>query len=150
MTLEHRIDLSVIPHRPGQSTDLEAKRKRAWTALSDEERRGAIEAYGHPVADWELPCLQAGGAYERTLYVLAVTGARLTPGQIAYLLLARWYHNTDAGTVRARLAAMVRKGHARWTKHGLYYSTDEGAAFLRTIEQSWLAQQRIMARRAHG
>jgi len=142
MTLEHRIDLSSIPHLPGRSTDLEAKRKRLWQSLPEEERQGAIEVYARPVAGWELPCTEAGGAYERALYVLAVTGARLTPGQIAYALLARWHRNTDVGTVRARLAAMVRRGHARWTRDGLYYVTAEGVVHLRGVEAAWMAGER--------
>jgi hypothetical protein len=147
MTVQHRIDLSTIPLRPGQSLDLEAKRRRIWEQLPEEERASAVAAYEAPVGDWVLPCLESGGAYERVLYVLVVTGKRLTPGQIAYVLLARWYHNTDAGTVRARLAIMVRRGHAKWTKHGLYYSTDEGVEYLRMMERAWLNRQRVIPSR---
>lgn len=142
MTFEHHIDLSSIPHLPGRSTDLEAKRKRLWQSLPEDERHGAIEAYTRPVAGWEMSCVEAGPAYERALYVLAVTGARLTPGQIAYVLLARWHRNTDVGTVRARLAAMVRRGHARWTRDGLYYVTAEGITHLRGVEAAWAAARR--------
>jgi hypothetical protein len=147
MTLEHRIDLSSIPPLPGRSTDLEAKRKRLWQSLAEDERKGAIEAYARPIAGWELPCTEAGPAYERALYVLTVTGARLTPGQIAYVLLARWHRNTDAGTVRARLATMVRRGHARWTRDGHFYATEEGIGHMRGVEAAWVARERAMTRR---
>ncbi len=153
MTLEHHIDLSSVQPRPGQSTDLEAKRRRAWDALSVEDRQGAIRAYGLPVEGWQLQCHEAGGAYERTLYVLVVTGARLTPEQIAYLSVARWYRNVDPGTVRARLADMVRRGHARWTKDGRFYASDDGVFHMRAIENAWLVQQRARMKTsgpAHG
>ncbi len=144
MTTVHQIDLSSVPHGPGRSVDLEAKRRRAWERLlTDDDRRGAMEAFGRTTTGWDLPCLEAGGAYEITLYVLVVTGARLTPEQVAYLLVARWYRNTDPSAVRARLAALVSNGHVRWTRDGRYYATTEGVEYLREIEKLWLARLRV-------
>lgn len=119
-----------------------------WDGLPEGERPGAIAAYDVRVTDWELPCTEAGGTYERTLYVLAVTGARLTPGQVAYVMLARWYRNTDPAAIRAKLAAMVQKGHALWTRDGRYYATEEGIAHLRMVEQAWRSRQRAAAMHA--
>ena len=146
MTSEHRIDLSSIPHRPGQSEGLEARRKRAWDALTEPERPGVIEAYGRPVTDWEMPCIEAGGVYERVLYALAVTWTRLSPAQIAYLLIARWYKGADQATIRTKLALMVSKGHARWTRDGRYYATEEGVTFMRGVEAAWARRQRAAER----
>lgn len=138
--MQHKIDLSATPHKAGQSQDLETKRRRLWERLPEDERVAAIEAYEVP-ALIEMPLLQSGGAYERVLYVLVSTGKRLTPEQLSYVILARWYHNTDAATIRAKLAMMVERGHARWTKHGRYYSTDEGIAHMRAIEYGWRSTQ---------
>ncbi len=137
MTLEHKIDLSATPERPGQSRDLETKRRRLWERLDDRERAGAIEAYDTRSDVIEMPCLEAGGAYERVLYALVVTGKRLTPAQISYVLLSRWYHNTDPETIRSKLAAMVERDHAKWTKYGSYYATDAGVEHLKKIEYGW-------------
>lgn len=146
MATEHRIDLSVIPHRPGQSEGLEARRKRAWDTLTESERPGVIEAYGRPVTNWEMPCIEAGGVYERTLYALVVLWARLTPGQIGYMLIARWHKGADQTTIRTKLALMVSKGHARWTRDGRYYATEEGAVFMRAVETAWAVRQRAAMR----
>lgn len=146
MTSRHRIDLSSIPHRPGQSEGLEARRKRAWDALTESERPGVIEAYGRPVTDWEMPCIEAGGVYERALYALAATWTRLSPAQIGYLLIARWYKSADQATIRTKLALMVSKGHARWTRDGRYYATEEGVTFMRAVEAAWVRRQQAAAR----
>jgi hypothetical protein len=142
MTLQHQIDLSTVPHRPGQSTDLEPKRLRAWERLTAPERKQVIAAYSAPVSGWAAPFSAFGGSYERVLFVLASSRARLSPNQVSYLLVARWYHNVDPETVRVRLSVMVRRGHARWTKDGQYYATDAGIEHLRTFERSWLERTR--------
>jgi len=137
---EHPIDLSSVPAARGRSPDLEAKRRRAWERLSEEERAHAIRVFDQPVSGWTLPCVEAGGAYERVLYVLVVTGAWLTPAQIVYLQIARWYRNTDIATVRARLARMVQAGEARSGRYGGFVATPEGMRKLREIERSWLGR----------
>ena len=139
---EHAIDLSSIPPAPGRSPDLEPKRRRAWARLSEDERANVVRVFDQPVLDWTLPCLEAGGAYERVLYVLVVTGAWLTPAEIVYLQIARWYRNTDEATVRARLARMVQAGEARSGRYGGFCATPDGEAKLREIERSWLGRRR--------
>ena len=139
---EHAIDLSSIPAARGRSPDLEAKRRRAWARLSEEERVHAVQVFEQPVSGWSLPCAEAGGAYERVLYVLVVTHAWLTPAEIVYLQIARWYRNTDIATVRARLARMAQAGEARSGARGGFLATPDGVAKLREIERSWLGRQR--------
>ncbi|MEX2376735.1 MAG: hypothetical protein WD848_01740 [Dehalococcoidia bacterium] len=147
--MEHRIDLSTIPHRPGQSTDLEAKRERAWERLTEDEREYVLQAYAEPAADeWQMPFLEVEGASERVLYVLAATGFRLTAPEIAYLLIARWFRNMDPATVRAKLAALVRGGDARNARDGRTYATEQGIEKLRRIESAWLARDRVARGRA--
>ena len=79
--MEHKIDLSAVPHKPGQSTDLEAKRARAWERLTEDEREYVVEHYGdrEPENQPQAPFLEVKDAYERVLYILAVTGQRFTP-----------------------------------------------------------------------
>ena len=139
---EHAIDLSSIPAEEGRSPDLEAKRRRAWERLSEDERAHVVRVYDRATPEWSLPCGEAGGAYERVLYVLVVTGAWLTPGEIAYLQIARWYRNTDVATVRARLARMVQAGEARSGRYGGFLATPDGVLKLREIERSWLGRRR--------
>ena len=140
--MEHAIDLSSIPADKGRSPDLEAKRRRAWARLTVGERASVVRVYEQPISQWSLPCLEAGGAYERVLYVLVVTGAWLTPAEIAYLQIAKWYRNTDEATVRARLARMVQAGEARSGRYGGFLATPDGILKLREIERSWLGRRR--------
>ena len=140
--MEHFIDLSSIPAEVGRSPDLEGKRRRAWARLSEAERAHVVRVYEQPVSEWSLPCLAAGGAYERVLYVLVVTGAWLTPAEIVYLQIAKWYRNTDVATVRARLARMVLDGEARAGRRGGFVATPDGILKLKEIEGSWLGRRR--------
>ncbi|MBM3958111.1 MAG: hypothetical protein FJ313_08685, partial [Gemmatimonadetes bacterium] len=141
MSLEHAIDLSSIPAGAGRSPDLEAKRRRAWARLSDGERVHVVRVYGRPVAERAMPFAEAGGAYERVLYLLVATRAALTPAEVAYLQIARWYRNTDVATVRARLARMVEAGEARVREDGRFYATPRGLLALGEIEERWLARR---------
>ena len=134
---DHALDLSEVSHNPGQSPDLEPKRRRAWARLGDDERRYIVSVYDAPVTGWELPCLEAGGSYERVLHVLVTTGRALSPDQIAYLLIARHYRNSDPTSLRKQLAVGVRRGHMRWAGRGRYAATDEGVLRLREVEQAW-------------
>jgi len=136
---EHGIDLSSVTPAKGRSPDLEPKRRRAWERLSELERGWVVQVYERPVSGWTMPCVEAGGAHERVLYALVVTGAHLTPGEIVYLQVARWYRNTDIATVRARLARMVELGEAKSDRDGRFYATPEGEERLRSIERRWLA-----------
>ena len=142
--MEHKIDLSAVPHKPGQSTDLEAKRARAWGRLTEDEREYVVEHYGdrEPENQPQAPFLEVKGAYERVLYILAVTGQRFTPMELSYLMIARWFRNMDVTTIRARVAAMVQCGDARTARDGRVHITTNGAERLDRIDRSWVEQHR--------
>ncbi|MDA1257461.1 MAG: hypothetical protein O3C10_06415 [Chloroflexi bacterium] len=135
----HGIDLSGVSHRPGQSENLEPKRQRAWERMTDRERRYAVRVYGTPIEGWELPCVDAGGGYERALYVLATTNLALTAEQIVYLMIARHYRNADISSVRKQLAIGVRRGDVRSIGNNRFATTDEAVEKLRSVERRWLA-----------
>ena len=135
----HGIDLSGVSHRHGQSPDLEPKRQRAWERMDDREQKYIVRVYNKPVEDWDLPFLEAGGAYQRVLYVLVTTDTALSADQIAYLMIARHYRNADITSVRKQLAIGVRQGNLRLVGHNRYGSTDEADEMMRQIEQRWRA-----------
>ena len=108
--IEHNIDLSSIPHRPGQSIDLEAKRQRAWARLSDEEKEWVLTAWDLTGMIPSAPAFrEMPDAANRVLYVLVGTEESLTPGELSYLMIARWFRNIDPATARAKMAALVRQ-----------------------------------------
>ena len=125
--LVHYIDLSNVPHRSGQSLDLEAKRIRAWGRLSEEEKTWVLQA-------WELtgmiPSAPAfrdlRSAGDRVLYVLVGTEESLTPNELCYLMIARWFRNIDPATARAKMAQLVSQGAARYTGVGRTIATEIG------------------------
>jgi len=125
--ITHDIDLSSVPHRPGQSQDLEVKRQRAWKGLSEEERLWVIDA-------WELTGMipsapafrEMQNASDRVLYVLVGTEESLTPNELCYLMTARWFRNIDPATARAKMAQLVSQGYARYTGIGRTTATEVG------------------------
>ena len=122
--IEHNIDLSSIPHRPGQSIDLEAKRQRAWARLSDEEKEWVLTAWDLTGMIPSAPAFrEMPDAANRVLYVLVGTEESLTPGELSYLMIARWFRNIDPATARAKMAALVRQGLARITGVGRTMAT---------------------------
>ena len=124
---EHNIDLSSVPHRPGQSTDLEPKRKRAWARLSDEEKEWVLTAWDLTGMIPSAPAFrEMRDASSRVLYVLVGTEESLTPGELSYLMIARWFRNIDPATARAKMAALVRQGMARHTGVGRTMATEPG------------------------
>ena len=137
----HRIDLSRVTHRHGQSPDLEPKRQRAWDRLDDRERRYVVSVYNKPVTDWDLPFSEVSSAYERVLYVLVTTDRALSAEQIAYLLIARHYRNADITSIRKQIAIGVRQEHLRLVGHNRYGSTDDADEKLKIIEQQWRARR---------
>ena len=134
--LVHNIDLSNVPHRPGQSPDLEAKRVRAWERLSDEEKAWVLEA-------WELTGMiptapafrEMRSAGDRVLYVLVGTEESLTPNELCYLMIARWFRNVDPATARAKMAQLVSQGLARYTGVGRTIATEPGLERLEKMAQ---------------
>ena len=126
--MNHNIDLSSVPHRHGQSTDLEPKRQRAWARLTDDEQAYVVQNYDvmSPEARWRLRFGDMKDTYERILYILAVTDLRFSPAELAYVMIARWYRNVDSATVRAKLADMVNRGEARSSFDGRVHITADG------------------------
>ena len=125
--ITHDIDLSSVTHRPGQSQDLEVKRQRAWKRLSEEEKLWVIDA-------WELAGMipsapafrEMQNASDRVLYVLVGTEESLTPDELCYLMIARWFRNIDPATARAKMAQLVSQGYARYTGIGRTTATEVG------------------------
>ena len=125
--ITHDIDLSSVTHRPGQSQDLEVKRQRAWKLLSEEEKLWVIDA-------WELTGIipsapafrEMQNASDRVLYVLVGTEESLTPDELCYLMIARWFRNIDPATARAKMAQLVSQGYARYTGIGRTTATEVG------------------------
>ena len=125
--ITHDIDLSSVTHRPGQSQDLEVKRQRAWKRLSQEEKLWVIDA-------WELTGMipsapafrEMQNASDRVLYVLVGTEESLTPDELCYLMIARWFRNIDPATARAKMAQLVSQGYARYTGIGRTTATEVG------------------------
>ena len=123
----HNIDLSAIEHRPGQSTDLEAKRQRAWSRLSDEEKEWVIAAWDLTGMIPSAPAFrELKSAGDRVLYVLVGTEESLTPLELCYLMIARWFRNIDPATARAKMAQLVNQGYARYTGIGRTMGTEAG------------------------
>ena len=125
--ITHDIDLSSVTHRPGQSQDLEVKRQRAWKRLSEEEKLWVIDA-------WELTGMipsapafrEMQNASDRVLYVLVGTEESLTPDELCYLMIARWFRNIDPATARAKMAQLVSQGYSRYTGIGRTTATEVG------------------------
>lgn len=135
-SMNHDINLSNVPHRDGQSTDLEAKRVRAWARLTDDERAYVVQHYETiaPETRWRIRFSDLKDTHERLLYVLAVTDLRFSPAELTYMLIARWYRNVDQATVRARLAEMVNKGEARSAFDGRIHITANGRHLLDELD----------------
>lgn len=131
----HNIDLSSVPHRPGQSTDLEAKRQRAWSRLSDEEKEWVIAAWDLTGMIPSAPAFrEMKSAGDRVLYVLVGTEESLTPLELCYLMIARWFRNIDPATARAKMAQLVSQGYARYTGIGRTMATEAGLDALEELK----------------
>ena len=127
LEIDHNINLSAVPHRPGQSTDLEAKRLRAWARLTDEEKEWVLIAWDLTGMIPSAPAFrEMGNASDRVLYVLVGTEESLTPGELSYLMIARWFRNIDSATARAKMAQLVTLGLARYTGVGRTMAIEAG------------------------
>ncbi|NQW20933.1 MAG: hypothetical protein HQ477_09500, partial [Chloroflexi bacterium] len=132
----HNIDLSSVPHRPGQSTDLESKRQRAWNRLSDEEKEWVLTAWDLTGMVPSAPAFrELNSAGDRVLYVLVGTEESLTPLELCYLMIARWFRNIDPATARAKIAQLVSQGSARYTGIGRTMATEAGLERLEDMAQ---------------
>ena len=125
--ITHDIDLSSVPHRVGQSQDLEVKRQRAWDRLSDEEKLWVADAWDLTGMIPSAPAFrEMQTASDRVLYVLVGTEESLTPLELCYLMIARWFRNIDPATARAKMAQLVSQGNARYTGIGRTTATEAG------------------------
>ena len=125
--ITHDIDLSSVPHRPGQSQDLEIKRQRAWNRLSEEEKLWIADAWDLTGMIPSAPAFrEMQNASDRVLYVLVGTEESLTPYELCYLMIARWFRNIDPATARAKMAQLVSQGYARHTGIGRTTATEVG------------------------
>ena len=125
--ITHDIDLSSVPHRAGQSQDLEVKRQRAWDRLSDEEKLWVADAWDLTGMIPSAPAFrEMQTASDRVLYVLVGTEESLTPLELCYLMIARWFRNIDPATARAKMAQLVSQGNARYTGIGRTTATEAG------------------------
>ncbi len=125
--ITHDIDLSSVPHRSGQSQDLEVKRQRAWKRLSDEEKLWVADAWDLTGMIPSAPAFrEMQNASDRVLYVLVGTEESLTPDELCYLMIARWFRNIDPATARAKMAQLVSQGYARYTGIGRTTATEVG------------------------
>ena len=125
--ITHDIDLSSVPHRAGQSQDLEVKRQRAWKRLSDEEKSWVADAWDLTGMIPSAPAFrEMQTASDRVLYVLVGTEESLTPLELCYLMIARWFRNIDPATARAKMAQLVSQGNARYTGIGRTTATEAG------------------------
>ena len=125
--ITHDIDLSSVPHRPGQSQDLEVKRQRAWRRLSEEEKLWVADAWDLTGMIPSAPAFrEMQNASDRVLYVLVGTEESLTPDELCYLMIARWFRNIDPATARAKMAQLVSQGYARYTGIGRTTATEVG------------------------
>jgi len=133
----HNIDLTSVPHKPGQSLDLEAKRLRAWNRLSDEEKEWILEAWDLTGMIPSAPAFrELKSAGDRVLYVLVGTEESLTPLELCYLMIARWFRNIDPATARAKMAQLVNQGAARYTGIGRTMGTEVGLERLEELAQA--------------
>ena len=133
----HNIDLTSVPHQPGQSLDLEAKRQRAWNRLSDEEKEWILEAWDLTGMIPSAPAFrELKSAGDRVLYVLVGTEESLTPLELCYLMIARWFRNIDPATARAKMAQLVNQGAARYTGIGRTMATEVGLERLEELAQA--------------
>ena len=133
----HNIDLTSVPHQPGQSLDLEAKRQRAWNRLSDEEKAWILEAWDLTAMIPSAPAFrELKSAGDRVLYVLVGTEESLTPLELCYLMIARWFRNIDPATARAKMAQLVNQGAARYTGIGRTMGTEVGLERLEELAQA--------------
>ena len=125
--ITHDIDLSSVTHRPGQSQDLEVKRQRAWKRLSEEEKLWVADAWDLTGMIPSAPAFrEMQNASDRVLYVLVGTEESLTPDELCYLMIARWFRNIDPATARAKMAQLVSQGYARYTGIGRTTATEVG------------------------
>ena len=130
--LNHQISLSYIPHRKGQSYNLEQKRKLLWEKLSDSEKKWIISIWDSRRTLFNISDFaKLNNATDRVLFVLATSTDSLSAMEICYIMLSKWYKTIHITTANAKLAFLSKKGLADITTIGRVRISDEG---IKTIE----------------
>tara|TARA_Y100000996_G_C22514087_1_gene639709 strand:- start:473 stop:946 length:474 start_codon:yes stop_codon:yes gene_type:complete len=130
--VNHEITLSYIPHRKGQSRNLEQKRRSLWEKMSDSEKKWIISIWDTRRTVFNISDFsRLNNATDRVLFVLATSSDSLSAMEICYLMLSKWYKTIHITTASAKLAFLSKKGLADITTIGRVRITDEG---VKTIE----------------
>ena len=102
--------------------------------MSKEEKKWIVRAWDMTGSIPNAPAFrEMSNATDRVLYVLAATDESLTPTELCYLMIARWFRNIDPATARAKMAQLVNKGYARHTGIGRTSSTEMGLEHLQNM-----------------
>ena len=123
--------------KPTSEDRLDGIRARARDQLSAEEARHVKMLLTKPRRDWEVQFDQLKRAYHRMLYVFAVMDESLSIPELRYLLIAIWKSNTDAESLRQRIATGVEQEEIRWQR-GRYNITRDGIEHMYNIENGIL------------
>ena len=108
--LNHQISLSYIPHRKGQSYNLEQKRKLLWEKLSDSEKKWIISIWDSRRTLFNISDFaKLNNATDRVLFVLATSTDSLSAMEICYIMLSKWYKTIHITTANAKLGFLIRK-----------------------------------------
>ena len=90
--VNHEITLSYIPHRKGQSRNLEQKRRSLWEKMSDSEKKWIISIWDTRRTVFNISDFsRLNNATDRVLFVLATSSDSLSAMEICYLMLSKWY-----------------------------------------------------------
>lgn len=123
--------------KPTSEDRLNGVRARARDQLSTEEARHVKMLLTKPRRDWKIEFDQLKRAYHRMLYVFAVMDESLSIPELRYLLIAIWKSNTDAESLRQRIATGVEQEEIRWQR-GRYNITRDGIEHMYNIENGIL------------
>lgn len=123
--------------------NMSARKAALWEQLSKSSRRRVMKSYGFELFHWKTiaPFSSLSGALEKVLYALFMATSPHTLEEIEYLLIARWYSNTDINTIRARVATLAMDGLISDKGNGRYAITTAGRERLADITKFWQDSQ---------
>ncbi|NQW16804.1 MAG: hypothetical protein HQ478_04885 [Chloroflexi bacterium] len=122
---------------PTSDDRLDGIRARARDQLSAEEARHVKMLLTKPHREWEIKFDQLQRSYHKMLYVFTVLDESLSIAELRYLLIALWKSNTDAESLRQRIATAVEQEEIRWQR-GRYNITPMGIEHMYNIENGIL------------
>ena len=123
--------------KPTSEDRLDGIRARARDQLSAEEARHVKMLLTKPRRNWAVEFDQLKRAYHRMLYVFTVLDESLSIPELRDLLIAIWKSNTDAESLRQRVATGVEQEEIRWQR-GRYNITRDGIEHMYNIENGIL------------